>query len=227
MKKETPLRTLLVAVLLCIVCSVLVSTAAVTLQSRQRENKKLDIQKNVLLAAGILSGSRVNKEDIQRGFRQIETVLAGGKTIYLVKEEGAGEVTTFILPIEGKGLWSTLYGFLALEADTRTVVGIGFYQHGETPGLGGEVDNSQWKASWKGKRIVDEEGRPILQVVKGGVDQNSSESFRQIDGLSGATITARGVENLVNYWLGPEGHGPFLERFRREKQEKEKREELQ
>ena len=221
MKKDTPFHTLLVASCLCMVCSILVSTAAVTLQSRQRENKKLDIQKNVLLAANILPSPRPSREDIQRLFRRIEKVGEGERQVYLVREEGSERVTTLVLPIQGKGLWSTLYGFLAMEADTRTVVGIGFYQHGETPGLGGEVDNPQWKNSWRGKKIMDDGGQPILQVIKGAVDKSSSEAYRQIDGLSGATITSRGVENLVNYWLGSEGHGPFLERFRGRREQRE------
>ena len=119
-----------------------------------------------------------------------------------------------ILPIYGKGLWSTLYGFLALEKDLKTVSGITFYQHGETPGLGGEVDNPNWKGSWQGKQAFDEDGNLIIQVIKGKVIPGSPGSEHQIDGLSGATLTARGVDNLVKFWLGDNGYGPYLKQLR-------------
>ncbi|QDU38048.1 Na(+)-translocating NADH-quinone reductase subunit C [Maioricimonas rarisocia] len=128
-------------------------------------------------------------------------------TAYLVKKDG--QIDQIVLPVYGKGLWSTLYGFVSVAADGRTVRGITFYQHAETPGLGGEVDNPRWKAQWNGKVAIDEEGQPQIDVVKGSADGEN-----QIDGLSGATITSVGVENLVNYWLGDDAFGPFLERLR-------------
>ena len=127
-----------------------------------------------------------------------------------------GQVEKIILPIEGKGLWSTLYGFLALGPDTTSITGITFYQHGETPGLGGEVDNPSWKALWPGRRAFDDEWKPAIQVIKGRAKSAAEDPYR-VDGLSGATLTARGVNELVRYWLGEEGFGPYLERFRSER----------
>jgi len=126
-------------------------------------------------------------------------------------------MTRLILPIYGKGLWSTLYGFLALENDLQTVAGITFYEHGETPGLGGEVDNPNWKGSWQGKRAFDAEGNVVISVIKGQVAPNSPDAEQQIDGLSGATLTARGVDNLIQFWLGEKGYGPYLQRLREER----------
>jgi len=126
-------------------------------------------------------------------------------------------MTRLILPIYGKGLWSTLYGFLALESDLQTVAGITFYEHGETPGLGGEVDNPNWKGSWEGKQAYDDSGAVVIQVIKGQVDSSSPGANHQIDGLSGATLTARGVDNLIQYWLGESGYGPYLKRLREER----------
>ncbi len=125
-----------------------------------------------------------------------------------------GHFTQVILPVYGKGLWSTLYGFLALEKDTLTVKGLVFYQHGETPGLGGEVDNPKWVAQWPGKLVFDTDWQPDIALVKGGVNSSSPEAAHQVDALSGATMTSRGVENLLNYWLGDDGFGPFLARLR-------------
>jgi Na+-transporting NADH:ubiquinone oxidoreductase subunit C len=123
-----------------------------------------------------------------------------------------GETERVVLPVSGKGLWSTLYGLLAIDADGKTIKGITFYQHGETPGLGGEIENPAWQALWDGRVAYDETGRPIIQVVKGPA-QGPSE----VDGLSGATLTSRGVTNLVRFWLGENGYGPFLANLRKQR----------
>jgi Na+-transporting NADH:ubiquinone oxidoreductase subunit C len=128
--------------------------------------------------------------------------------VYVV-ENDRGDIDKIILPIRGYGLWSTLYGFIALEDDTNTVAGLGFYQHGETPGLGGEVDNPRWKAAWPGKKVY-RDGDVAIGLVKGAVDPSSPSSQWQIDGLAGATLTSRGVTNLVHFWLGENGFEPFL-----------------
>ena len=128
-----------------------------------------------------------------------------------------GAIEKLILPIYGKGLWSTLYGFLALENDLTTVSGITFYQHAETPGLGGEVDNPNWKGKWQGKQAFDDTGQVILEVIKGKVMPGSPDADHQIDGLSGATLTARGVDNLVQFWLGENGYGPYLQQIREDR----------
>jgi Na+-transporting NADH:ubiquinone oxidoreductase subunit C len=127
----------------------------------------------------------------------------------------AGAVEAIIIPIEGMGLWSTLYGYLALGPDTRTIKGITFYEHGETPGLGGEVDNARWKSRWKGRLAFDERWVPSIGVVKGMAGSVEDDPYR-VDGLSGATITSRGVGSLVKYWLGDSGFGPYLAMVRAE-----------
>lgn len=250
-------RTLLVAGVLCVVCSIVVSSSAVLLRPQQTLNKKLDMKKNLLLSCGLLGkDEKATKEVIDQKFGSIKTILVDldsgdlvegmdvdnydpkkaakdsksnkriqasqdlGKIktrakvakIYLVQE--AGQTTMVVLPIHGKGLWSTLYGFLALSTDTKTVKGIGFYQHGETPGLGGEVDNLNWKAGWVGKTVVNENYEPMIRVIKGFVDPASAQAQSQVDGLSGATITSNGVQNLVNYWMGQDGYAKFLTKFR-------------
>ena len=125
--------------------------------------------------------------------------------VYEIQKEG--QTDGYIVPIYGKGLWSTLYGFIAVGADHQTVRGITFYKHGETPGLGGEVDNTRWKALWPGKQAYDENGNVALTVLKGKAEADDAHA---IDGLSGATITTKGVDNLVKYWLGPDAFGRYL-----------------
>lgn len=244
-------KTLTVALLLCIVCSVIVSGAAVSLRPMQEANKEQDKRKNILLAAGLyqegqsideqfsvietrlvdLSSGEFVASDDAASFDQRKAAkdpeqsraLTGDEDIakisrrenqavvYIVK---AGEtVDKIILPVHGYGLWSTLYGFVALESDLNTVAGLGFYDHGETPGLGGEVDNPRWKATWPGKRVY-KDGEVALALLKGATNPQSPNINYEVDGLSGATLTSRGVTNLLAFWLGENGFQPFLNNFK-------------
>ena len=127
-------------------------------------------------------------------------------------EGGGGSVDKIILPVHGAGLWGQMYGFIALEGDASTVAGMGFYEHKETPGLGGEVDNPKWKAMWPGKLVRNSNGEVAIEIIKGQVVEGSASANYQIDGLSGATITSRGVSNAVRYWLN-DGYRPFLDKL--------------
>lgn len=247
--------TITVALALCIVCSVVVSGAAVFLKPQQEANKVLDKKRNVLAAAGLLEPGKSVDElfqsiethivDLRTGQfteevsadsydqrkaskdAKTSTVLSGEQdfasikrrehfaTVYIVKQ--GDNVEKIVLPVHGYGLWSTLYGFLALKGDFNTVEGLGFYEHGETPGLGGEVDNPKWKALWPGKQAFADDGSVALQVVKGSVDTAMSGAEHKVDGLSGATLTSRGVSNLIKFWLGEQGFGPFLANLRSSK----------
>jgi Na+-transporting NADH:ubiquinone oxidoreductase subunit C len=135
--------------------------------------------------------------------------LPNHAVVYEIKDE-AGNLQQVILPIHGPGLWSTLYGFLALEPDGNTVRGITFYEHAETPGLGGEVDNAKWKAGWEGRKVYDASGDVALGVVKGKAGDAASAPH-DIDGLSGATLTSNGVTSTIEFWLGDQGFKPFLD----------------
>lgn len=251
-------RILLVALLVCGVCSVVVSTTSVSLRPLQERNKQLDRQRNILIAAGLIE-PRAPIEVVRREFSKVRPRLVDleqGRFIepgelgairvedyelsdmlrnerlhspLSAKEDIAGikrreryalvywveqqRERSLILPLRGYGLWSTLYGFVALRDDFNTVIGLGFHTHGETPGLGGEVDNPNWRAQWKGKRIYDENDRSEVAIglIKGRADDDNPH---QIDGLSGATITSRGVSNMLKYWLGESGYGPFLQKLR-------------
>jgi len=264
MPRDSIRHTLLVATVLCVVCSVLVSGSAVGLRGRQEANKRLDQQKNVLIAAGLFhedgdNGTKNSNADIPQLFESVERVLIDLETgdavapdnvdpdtynprsaakdpqqsvpipadkdlagihqrekyafVFVIKK--GKRIDQVVLPIYGKGLWSTLYGFLALDSDATTVRGITFYEHAETPGLGGEIENPSWKALWNGKKIFAEDEEVALRVIKGPVSGNSPQADHQIDGLSGATITSRGVSNLVRFWLGSDGFGPYLKKLRK------------
>lgn len=256
-QKESISRTLLVAFLVCLVCSVVVSGAAVGLKPTQIVNRQLDLQRNILAIAGLADANTAGA-DVQRIFEQrikprvvdlqtgrysqeqdpatfeplkaaqdaaMSIALTGDEdiasirrrenyTIVYLVEDDQGKLQTLLLPVRGYGLWSTLHGFLALKSDLNTVEGFGFYQHAETPGLGGEVDNPRWKGLWPGKRVLGDDGRPVISIVKGGVDPSSANAVHQVDGLAGATLTSNGVDRLLKFWLGPKGFGPFLAHLR-------------
>lgn len=256
MSKDSTVKTLVVALGLCVVCSILVSTAAVKLRALQVENKALDVKKNLLVAAKLVEAT-ATKEEINKAFTAVETKLidlstgevaegidpssydtrkaakdpslsmildpsddiariksiAKVRPVYLVKK--GDQVDQIVIPFHGKGLWSTMYGFLCLDSDTRTVRGIAYYEHGETPGLGGEVDNVRWKKSWVGKNVLTEDSfEPMFEVVKGSVNPSNEKANYQVDGLSGATLTSDGVEYMINFWLGKMGYGKYLANFR-------------
>ncbi len=135
--------------------------------------------------------------------------LPNQAVVYLIDTNADASTDLVVLPVEGKGLWSTLYGFVALQPDLNTIAGLTFYQHGETPGLGGEVDNPRWKALWPGRKVFDDKGVAVIDVIKGVAGPVESAPHK-VDGLSGATITARGVGQLVRFWAGDNGFGPYL-----------------
>ncbi|WP_027849670.1 Na(+)-translocating NADH-quinone reductase subunit C [Marinospirillum minutulum] len=127
--------------------------------------------------------------------------------VYLVGDEANPD--RIIIPVRGPGLWSTLHGFLALEGDGNTIAGMGFYDHAETPGLGGEVDNPNWKAQWPGKKAYREDSmQPLLGLSK------NPDGVHEVDTLSGASLTARGVTNLLQFWVSEQAYGSFLAKFR-------------
>jgi len=259
-------KTIGVALALCIVCSVVVSTAAVVLRPYQEANRKLEVQKNILIASGLWD-EKANKsvegdhsipdlfKDVDRKLLDIETgqFVDGSEVgineetydpikaardpelgmplgkediarlknrekytfVYQVKDS-SGQIAQYVLPVRGYGLWSTMLGFISLDKDLKTISGLTFYSHGETPGLGGEIDNTKWKATWPGKVAFGDDGSIKIEVLKGAVNPDSPDAKYQVDGLSGATITTKGVDNMLKYWLGDHGFGPFLAQLKSE-----------
>lgn len=241
---STP-KTLFVAITLCLVASMAVSSLAVSLRPMQEANKLQDKQKNILQVAGryeqgidvaaafsefeprVLNldtgvftdefdpqtfDDRAAADDPALSIVLEEDPASIGRrsnfvTVYLLRDE-AGQLDKVILPIYGYGLWSTLYGFIALEENGNDIFGLQFYQHGETPGLGAEVDNPMWKVLWSGKKLKDDTGALQITVAKTAPPAGTEH---HIDGLSGATLTSDGVHNLVRFWMGEGGFGAFLD----------------
>ncbi len=144
-------------------------------------------------------------EDDKAGIR----TRANLAEVYLVKDT-SGQVSQIVLPVYGRGLWSTMYGFLSVQPDGNTVNGITYYEHGETPGLGGEIENPRWQAQFVGKKLLSEQGEPALHIGKGA----SSDKDHGIDGISGSTLTSNGVDNSFKFWLGQKGFGPYLAKLK-------------
>jgi Na+-transporting NADH:ubiquinone oxidoreductase subunit C len=130
--------------------------------------------------------------------------------IYLIKND-AGHLNTVVLPVVGSGLWDLMYGFVGLAPDLNTVQSVVYSDLKETPGLGAEVLNPKWKALWPGKKMYNEQGEPVIQLVKGGAKESDVHG---VDALSGATLTSNGVTSTLRFWLGAEGYGPFVTKFK-------------
>ena len=155
---------------------------------------------------------------MSKGLTKKEDIASIGRrarysVVYMLKKAD-GSIDRIVLPIHGYGLWSTMYGFIALNGDLDSVAGLTFYEQQETAGLGGEVENPAWQGLWVGKKIYNDAHKVVLSVIKGNVDPKSPDAIHQVDGISGATMTSRGVQHLIHYWLGKEGFGPVLTKLK-------------
>ncbi len=244
-------KTLIVAIVVSLVCSIVVAAAAVLLKPRQDLNRENMVRRDILEVAGLYDPST----SVETSFENIETRLvelesgryvdadpagfdlekaaqdpatslqippdqdvaqigrrATWAKVYLVREGGA--VTRIVLPIKGYGLWSTMYGLLAITPDGESVEALKFYEHGETPGLGDKIDRPEWRAKFVGKQIYGADGGVALGVAKGTVSAGDPLAPYQVDGITGATLTARGVSRTLKYWLSEDAYGPYLARLR-------------
>ena len=128
--------------------------------------------------------------------------------VYLVWD--GDQLLRVILPIHGQGMWSTIYGFVALEADLNTIAAISFYEQAETAGLGDQILRPDWQAQWQGRQLFDSRGNLSFRVASGVVAEGSPAARHAVDGLSGATVTGDAVTRIVAYWFGPNGYEEFL-----------------
>jgi Na+-transporting NADH:ubiquinone oxidoreductase subunit C len=245
-------NTLIVAIGLSLVCSVIVSSAAIVLKPVQEKNEEEFRQQIILDVAGLMQPDGNIEElftAIEPRLVELETgdysdavdpetfdaLMAAGDpdlgiaipddkdiagigrraryaAVYIVRD--GAKIDQVILPVYGKGLWSTMLGYLSVAPDGNTIRGLRFYAHAETPGLGDQIDKEPWRAQWVGKLVYDSGDEPQIRVIKGIVPADARDARHMIDGLSGATLTANGVTGLVQYWTGPHGFGPYLKTFR-------------
>jgi len=248
---DSPAKTLAVAAGVCVVCSVVVSTATVLLRPRVLQNQQAERNAYIVAilkgvpgladALGELDVSNIEARvvDLDTGeyapsvdsrtydMRKAavdpaqsvvlprERDLAGltrrprWATVYIVPDGGRPRL--IILPVYGQGFASTLYGYLALDGDANTIRALSFYEHGETPGLGAQIESPAWQEQWQGKKVRDDTSTVRVHVAEG-----AAQSEYEVDAISGATYTGAGVTNLLHFWLGPDGFGPYLRRIARE-----------
>lgn len=249
---NSKLRIFAFAASVCLVCSLVVSTAAVSLRSTQEKNALNEKRINILVAAGLAQpGERLRAATINERFEQVTPVVVefasgelvedkdpetydmyaaaqssdegraladdpasikriakDGSAYLLIKDD---HIERVILPVQGYGLWSTMYGFTALTLDSGAeITGLTFYSHGETPGLGALITDPRWQAQWEGVIPYNDNGQPQIQVVKSGARSERG----QVDAISGATLTSRGVEYLMNFWLGEQGYESFIQHIK-------------
>jgi Na+-transporting NADH:ubiquinone oxidoreductase subunit C len=267
--KDSPINTAIVAGSLCLVCALVVSTAASSLKKVQDENIRVDRKKNLLAVTQFPEESMASSElikstftdnfkriiiDMETGEEAADECLAAMQAIgkkwedtdelienydqyqasktkreevaikiegddpavikyrekysfVYVRNNSDGSPMTYVFPVRGYGLWSMMHGYLAVKPDFQTVEGLVFYDQAETPGLGGEVKSERFKGAWPGKQLYAENGDVQIRVIKSAPKDDHS-----IDALSGATITSNGVTNAMNYWMGPEGFKPYIDR---------------
>jgi Na+-transporting NADH:ubiquinone oxidoreductase subunit C len=258
MTNDSPQKAILVVFMVALVCSIMVSVAAISLRPIQLAHKFLERAQHIVQLTGLApvdAGTLSDKEllaifvqldarvvDINgRNFTQelnpdtfdqkkavndpelgvaipaeYDVARLGRRsrfaTVYLVWE--ADQLQRIILPMHGQGMWSTIYGYLALEADLTTIAAVTFFEQGETPGLGDQILRAGWQAQWQGRRVWDKQGVVRFRIAAGRVAPESAAARHEVDALSGASVTADGVTKLVHYWLGAHGFQPFLQHLR-------------
>lgn len=202
------LKSLIFATSLCVVCSVLLTAASTGLQSFQQKNAEVDRQKNILLAFGIISeGEAVASDQIQEKYRSYVKSLVVDDSGRIVPEEKRSprdlplyvymkndELQAYVVPIDSKGLWGKIHGYLAIENDGATIRGFTVYKHQETPGLGGEIESRWFRKNFEGKKIINERGDFVsIKIAKGDVAEQVKADSRinYVDGISGATMTGK------------------------------------
>ena len=252
-KKQSALGILKFATIVCLFCSLFVSTAAVSLRSFQKQNAENEKKVNILRAAGLAGAEeRLSTKQINEKFAQIIPLVIDLKTgepardknpltynmynaaqsdkeghvltddpagIKRIAKEGLAyvvadgdQISRLVLPIQGYGLWSTMYGFTALSFKDQqpTLTGITFYQHAETPGLGARITEPEWQEKWADIVPYDDNGNPHIDLVK----VRNHEAKNQVDAIAGATLTSNGVEHMMNFWLGEQGYKPLVDHIR-------------
>ena len=255
--KDSPARALIVVLAVAFTCSVLVSTASITLKPVKLLNQKVERSRHIVGLTGLVpADEELSNEEILGAIEQLDVRVidvssgdfddsidpdsfdaraavndpdlsvaippaddlarlgrrAQHAIVYLVWEDD--DLKRIILPIEGQGMWSTLYGLLALETDLNTIGAVTFYEQAETAGLGDQITNPDWLTKWGGRQLFNNGGDVQFRVAAASVDEGSAAALHQVDGISGATVTASSVTRLVEFWFGSSGYGPFLENLR-------------
>ena len=257
MNNESPQKALLVVFSIALLCSILVSVAAVSLRPIQVRNQLVEKSRNIVALSGLVDPSEdLSSKEILIAVAQLDarvvdldsgefedsldanefdpraavndaelgTAIPDGEDIANLGRRSRYEVVHLvwdgddlkrvILPIVGQGMWSTLYGFIALEADLNTIAAISFYEQAETAGLGDQITHASWQAKWQGRELFGSDGSFRFRIASGAVEDGSRAARHQVDAMTGATVTGSAVTRLVGYWFGSHGYQTFLENLK-------------
>mgnify|MGYP003381525466 CR=1 FL=1 len=259
MNNDSPIKALIVVTATALLCSILVTVAAVTLHPIQRAYQDLERNRFLVGISGLTDAvAELPDRDVISLYQKLEArivnldtgsfddtynpdtfdtwktaadpvlsiaipaELDGAKlsrrsrlvTVFLVRD--GDKLQRMMLPIYGQGMWSTIYGYIALEADLNTIADITFFEQAETAGIGDKFLRPAWLASWRGRKLYDETGTLRFQIGGRAVDPASSAARYQVDGISGATVTIDALMRMVTYWFGTHGFAPFLDSYRSE-----------
>lgn len=225
------------ALIMTVVVALLLAGSKVMLDPIAKKNEDIFNKRQILEAvavpleeAGQPIGSLTDEQVLGIFEKQVEqaVVMADGETVegmqaiavdmakekkksvdermYPVYEVALDGKSYYIFSVRGTGLWDAIWGNIALQEDMNTVAGVSFDHAGETPGLGAEIkDNAKWKSQFVGKKIYDGDKYVSINVRKGG----AVDMEHEVDGLSGATVTADGVTDML--YLGLKAYEPFME----------------
>jgi len=211
------LKSIAFATLIAVVCSVLLTGAATGLKARKLRNIAVDRQKNILKSVGLIAHDEaLDVAQIEQRYEQsircyvmdgngrimADTSASGGLPVCFHVKAGVPEA--YILPVQSRGLWGKIHGYMAIENDGTTVAGFSVYSHSETPGLGGEIEKPWFQQNFIGKRIVDAAGTfASVKIAKGRVVDviAADRQANYVDGISGATLTGKyltgGLKDLL------------------------------
>jgi len=220
--------TIIFTMIVAVILGLGLSMTADSLRERQKLNVQLDIKKNILSVLGFEQNANWTDEDVQTMYdNNISEIIISSAgeviednndssedTYKIYQSRDGSKVTGYAIPIAGKGLWGTMYGYFAIEPDVATAKGITFYKHKETPGLGAEVDKDWFKNNFIGKKFIDDSGELVsIEVIKGFVSDKDPNSKYKVDGISGATITGSGLTTFLKADL--QKYEPYFARIRK------------
>lgn len=225
---SSSLRSLVFAVVTGLVCASLLTAAATGLRPFQEANMELDRQHNILGAVGLIDpASLPDPAAIQALYAEKIRPLWVDRSGRLLDKAGSPEdlplylclegqdLTAYVIPIDTRGLWGQIKGYLAVEKDGSTIAGFTVFKHAETPGLGGEIEKRWFQKNFAGKRIVNRAGQFVsVAVAKGKVGESVPADLRDhyVDGISGATLTGKYLSGGLKKVLGD--YEPVAVQFR-------------
>jgi Na+-transporting NADH:ubiquinone oxidoreductase subunit C len=211
-----------------LVCSLMLTAAASGLKDRKLRNIAVDRQKNILKSVGLVDpGTQVAVNRIERLYEdniRCYALDATGDIVGADAKEGGlpvcfyvqdEQLEAYILPVDSRGLWGKIRGYMAIENDGKTVAGFSVYSHSETPGLGGEIEKPWFQENFIGKRIVDKAGNfSPVRIAKGKAAEAVAPDQlpNVVDGISGATLTGKYLSGGLKDLL--QAYEPLSRQFR-------------